>query len=458
MRFFMLLFDTHLRAHELVFIRHHTVAKEWTGRLLLRESAVVSSALELMKDILHARYANGAWNIYGAQASDGDNWENDSPTAGLPRRAHPALRSVFRLHRDHCEPQNLWREVRKARRRPPQLCDAAHRRPAGHLSGLPWNSLERDSHEPPKPNAGSPSRPGEWTFELIDAYHAEIDRVARVRARHLPDQVELITSEQMMDAYSSVRMPVNYHHWSFGRASCRPKRLSPRPDGPRLRDRRNSPLHRLPHGRKHHDDAGLVIARGLATTASSGATTCFPPVDQPRRDHRLPDLSPVTASPMRGATAKKKSRLLLDSPCPDERWRRPLYKRPAKLSLTKGSPASGNAPIPAKPGGMTSGVPCPRQPCPRRRARRFPRDPRRTCSTSSKKTPAPRTRQRGKLRIVRKISQYLTPAANPGDERRLGHLLAPPCSAPSATRPAHRQLHDGVPALPRNVVLPARLR
>jgi uncharacterized sporulation protein YeaH/YhbH (DUF444 family) len=39
---------------------------------------VVSSALELMKDIIRDRYPSGDWNIYGAQASDGDNWPEDS--------------------------------------------------------------------------------------------------------------------------------------------------------------------------------------------------------------------------------------------------------------------------------------------------------------------------------------------------------------------------------------------
>lgn len=36
-----------------------------------------------------------------------------------------------------------------------------------------------------------------------------------------PHQIEVITSEQMMDAYSSVGMPINYPHWSFGKSSLR---------------------------------------------------------------------------------------------------------------------------------------------------------------------------------------------------------------------------------------------
>lgn len=58
----------------------------------------------------------------------------------------------------------------------------------------------------------------EWTFEHIDAYHTEIARVAAEYGLDTyPPQIEVITAEQMMDAYASVGMPVNYHHWSFGK-------------------------------------------------------------------------------------------------------------------------------------------------------------------------------------------------------------------------------------------------
>jgi spore cortex formation protein SpoVR/YcgB (stage V sporulation) len=58
----------------------------------------------------------------------------------------------------------------------------------------------------------------EWTFELIEAYDREIARLAKgFRLDTYPNQIEIITSEQMMDAYSSVGMPLNYNHWSFGK-------------------------------------------------------------------------------------------------------------------------------------------------------------------------------------------------------------------------------------------------
>jgi stage V sporulation protein R len=58
----------------------------------------------------------------------------------------------------------------------------------------------------------------EWTFELVREFDAIIGQVAReYRLDTYPNQIEIISSEQMMDAYSSVGMPVGYHHWSYGK-------------------------------------------------------------------------------------------------------------------------------------------------------------------------------------------------------------------------------------------------
>jgi stage V sporulation protein R len=62
------------------------------------------------------------------------------------------------------------------------------------------------------------SESSEWTFSLIEKYHAEIARVAKdFSLETYPVQLEIITAEQMLDAYSSVGMPVGYGHWSFGK-------------------------------------------------------------------------------------------------------------------------------------------------------------------------------------------------------------------------------------------------
>lgn len=58
----------------------------------------------------------------------------------------------------------------------------------------------------------------DWNFDLLEIYHQEIARVAKFyRLDTYPNQIEVITAEQMMDAYSSVGMPIGYQHWSFGK-------------------------------------------------------------------------------------------------------------------------------------------------------------------------------------------------------------------------------------------------
>ena len=58
----------------------------------------------------------------------------------------------------------------------------------------------------------------DWTFDLIETYYEAIrETAARYKLDTYPVQLELISAEQMLDAYASVGMPVNYRHWSFGK-------------------------------------------------------------------------------------------------------------------------------------------------------------------------------------------------------------------------------------------------
>ncbi len=69
-------------------------------------------------------------------------------------------------------------------------------------------------------NKRSPISEGsEWTFDLIQEYDRTIGQIAEERYKldTYPNQIEIISAEQMMDAYSSVGMPVGYHHWSYGK-------------------------------------------------------------------------------------------------------------------------------------------------------------------------------------------------------------------------------------------------
>ena len=117
-RFFILLYlflTRHYDKIELVFIRHHTQAQEVTEDEFFhaRETGgtVVSSALALMEEIVRARYSPAEWNIYGAQASDGDNWHHDSGRCRelLSEKLLPLCRYYAYVQVAE-EEQNLWDE------------------------------------------------------------------------------------------------------------------------------------------------------------------------------------------------------------------------------------------------------------------------------------------------------------------------------------------------------------
>ncbi len=81
----------------------------------------------------------------------------------------------------------------------------------------PHTPLQVPRPAPPRASAPLPD-PSDWTFELIDRYHDVIRATAeRFGLDTYPNQLEIITAEQMMDAYASVGMPVNYRHWSYGK-------------------------------------------------------------------------------------------------------------------------------------------------------------------------------------------------------------------------------------------------
>lgn len=62
------------------------------------------------------------------------------------------------------------------------------------------------------------SNNSEWTFELLDRYDKTISNIAAdFKLDTFPVQLEVINSEQMIDVYSAVGMPLGYNHWSFGK-------------------------------------------------------------------------------------------------------------------------------------------------------------------------------------------------------------------------------------------------
>ncbi|RTE65851.1 YeaH/YhbH family protein [Amphritea opalescens] len=118
-RFFILLYLFLTRSYkkiEVVFVRHHTHAKEVDEEEFFysRETGgtIVSSALNLSAEIINERYPPGDWNVYVAQASDGDNWDGDSHHCRevLEQRILPLVQYFAYVEITTGPHQNLWLE------------------------------------------------------------------------------------------------------------------------------------------------------------------------------------------------------------------------------------------------------------------------------------------------------------------------------------------------------------
>ncbi|MCZ4293658.1 YeaH/YhbH family protein [Vibrio sinaloensis] len=121
-RFYVLLYLFLTRTYEnvdVVFIRHHTQAKEVDEHEFFYSQetggTIVSSALKLMNEIVAERYPVGEWNIYAAQASDGDNWADDSPRCRelLTKHLLPHCQYYSYIEITRRSHQTLWHEYEK---------------------------------------------------------------------------------------------------------------------------------------------------------------------------------------------------------------------------------------------------------------------------------------------------------------------------------------------------------
>jgi spore cortex formation protein SpoVR/YcgB (stage V sporulation) len=67
----------------------------------------------------------------------------------------------------------------------------------------------------------------EWNFAALDRIYRAVEEIALgdLKLDVYPNQIEVISSEQMLDAYSSLGMPLMYHHWSFGKLFAREEQL-----------------------------------------------------------------------------------------------------------------------------------------------------------------------------------------------------------------------------------------
>jgi len=121
-RFYILLYLFLSRTYkniDVVYIRHHTQAKEVDEHEFFYSQetggTIASSALELMVKIINERYNDNQWNIYGAQASDGDNWADDSPMCKslLATKILPKARYFSYIEITQRAHQTLWQQYQQ---------------------------------------------------------------------------------------------------------------------------------------------------------------------------------------------------------------------------------------------------------------------------------------------------------------------------------------------------------
>ena len=304
--------------------------------------------------------------------------------------------------------------ARRARRR--RNCCTARRRRRRHAPprGAPQSPL------PPGPRPTQPlPDPSDWTFELIEQYHDVIRATAqRFGLDTYPNQLEIITAEQMMDAYASVGMPVNYRHWCYGKEFIATEKSYRRGQmGLAYEIVINSnPCISYLMEENTTDDAGAGDrARGLRPQQLLQGQLPVPHVDRCVVDHRLPGLREELHRRVRGAPRHRRgrgtARLL---PRAAELRRRPLPAAEPDVAGARNrrARAEREAYAQMQVNDIWRTLPKRAENAPSRAptAKRFPAEPQENLLYFiEKNAPLLEPWQREVVRIVRKIAQYFYP-------------------------------------------------
>jgi uncharacterized sporulation protein YeaH/YhbH (DUF444 family) len=155
-RFYILLYlflQRNYERTEVVFIRHHSQAKEVNEEEFFhsRETGgtVVSTALTLMDEIITDRFPVNEWNIYGAQASDGDNWGGDSVICQevLERHLLPKLQYYCYIEICDGQHQEMWSHYQILNQQHKELFAMQHIRDRSDIYPVFRELFKREQHE-----------------------------------------------------------------------------------------------------------------------------------------------------------------------------------------------------------------------------------------------------------------------------------------------------------------------
>ena len=256
-RFFILLHLFLKRKYarvDIVFIRHTHEAAEVDEQEFFygrgTGGTAVSSALKTMIAVRDKRYSPADWNVYCAQASDGDNSASDTGESVALLRAAILPHTQYYAYIEIADEdggqryggggdKDLWRGYAQLKPAAPNFALARVVGPRRYLS-CPARTLRQAGQEGGRamtradlaPNA-APARGGllfegaEWDFATVRRVYEAIERIGcdELGLDVFPNQVEIISAEQMLDAYCSVGMPLMYAHWSYGKRFVRDEAL-----------------------------------------------------------------------------------------------------------------------------------------------------------------------------------------------------------------------------------------
>ena len=272
----------------------------------------------------------------------------------VPARASAAGRALHHLSRDS-GPRRTRSEQIVAVGRVRARCRAAraisrcsaHRSATRSIRSSASCSARRPAHERASHFATAPT--GTSTCSSATTLRSPASR-PEFGLDTYPNQIEIITSEQMLDAYAAQRAADRLSALVL-RQGIHPQRagVSPRHPGARLRDRHQlESLHRVPDGREHHDDAGVGDrARVLRPQLVLQGQPPVSAVDGGRRHPRLPGLRAALRHGMRRAARRlRRGRHSGRMPRADAARRRPLSAAERAHAQGRNGPAgrARNAP------------------------------------------------------------------------------------------------------------------
>ena len=279
------------------------------------------------------------------------------------------------------------------------------------------------SYPEPLPTLPRRRRPGEplpsgseWRFDLIERYDREIARVAeRYGLDTYPNQLEIITAEQMMDAYASIGMPVNYRHWTFGKEFIATEKNYKRGHmglAYEIVINSNPCISYLMEENTMAMQALVIAHAGYGHNSFFKGNYLFRMWTDADVDHRLPGLREELRRRVRGAPrpggGRAVARLL---PRARQPRRRSLQAAAEAHAGAGAAAAQGARGVPAAAGQRpVAHAPAPRRGGCREGRGRFPEEPQENLLYFiEKNAPLLEPWQREIVRIVRKVAQYFYP-------------------------------------------------